>query len=115
MKSQDYQLSQIVAKVLTWGLTISVVLMVVGIVWVMAQGQVVNKTIPFPELPGALVRGDPAGLLSLGLVVLLATPAVRELVLLIGFARQRRWIFVGIAFLVLAVLLVSVLISLSSK
>jgi uncharacterized membrane protein len=113
MKSQDYPLSQIIAKVLIVGLALSVVLMVVGIVWVLGQGQLVNKTIPFQELPGAVASGNPAGLLSLGLVVLLATPAVRELVLLIGFARQRRWLFVGIAFLVLVVLLVSVLISLS--
>ncbi len=49
------------------------------------------------------------GLIQLGLLLLLATPVVRVAAAVAGFARQRDWLYVGIASLVLALLLVSLI------
>ena len=48
--------------------------------------------------------------MSLGLVILLATPAARVVVLVWQFARRREWAFVAISLTVLAVLAASVAI-----
>jgi uncharacterized membrane protein len=45
-----------------------------------------------------------------GLILLIATPALRVVVSLIAFARERNWRFVGITFLVLVVLLLSLVL-----
>ena len=50
--------------------------------------------------------------MSLGLIVLLATPAARVLVLLLGYVRRQQWLFAAIALMVLSVLVISVVIGL---
>ena len=47
------------------------------------------------------------GLIQLGLLLLIATPIVRVIFSIFGFARQRDWLYVGIALLVLLLLLFS--------
>ena len=44
------------------------------------------------------------GLIQLGLLVLIATPIARVLFSVIGFVRQRDWLYVGITVIVLALL-----------
>ena len=50
---------------------------------------------------------------GLGILVLLMTPPLRELALLIGYTRQRRWLFVVIAAIVLLILGLSIFLSLT--
>jgi uncharacterized membrane protein len=47
------------------------------------------------------------GLIQLGLLLLIATPVVRVILCVFAFGRQRDWIYVGIAAIVLGVLLFS--------
>jgi uncharacterized membrane protein len=48
------------------------------------------------------------GLIQLGLLVLIATPIARVVFSVIGFIRQRDWLYVGITALVLALLMFSI-------
>jgi uncharacterized membrane protein len=48
------------------------------------------------------------GLIQLGLLVLIATPIARVLFSVIGFARQRDWLYVAITLVVLALLTFSI-------
>ncbi len=48
------------------------------------------------------------GLIQLGLLVLIATPIARVVFSVIGFMRQRDWLYVGITVLVLALLTFSI-------
>jgi uncharacterized membrane protein len=48
--------------------------------------------------------GSGRGLIQLGLLVLIATPIARVLFSVIGFVRQRDWLYVGITVIVLALL-----------
>ena len=52
-------------------------------------------------------RGEPRGLIQLGLLLLIATPVARVVFSVFAFARQRDWIYVVITLIVLAVLLYS--------
>jgi uncharacterized membrane protein len=51
------------------------------------------------------------GLLSTGLVVLLATPAARVVVSTINYARERDWLFVVLTLTVLAELIASTIVA----
>ncbi len=48
------------------------------------------------------------GLIQLGLLVLIATPIARVVFSVIAFTRQRDWLYVGITFIVLALLTFSI-------
>ncbi len=54
-------------------------------------------------------HGDSASLIQTGLLVLIATPVARVVMLLIGFIRERRWLYVALSTIVLGALAVSVL------
>ena len=51
------------------------------------------------------------GIIQLGLLLLIATPIARVAFAAYGFARQRDWMYVGIAALVLSLLLYGLLVS----
>ncbi|MHB0875302.1 MAG: DUF1634 domain-containing protein [Anaerolineae bacterium] len=68
---------------------------------------------PFAQLPAAVASGDPAAVVSLGLVVLLATPAARVVALAVAYAERREWTFALLAVIVLLVLVTSFLVGLS--
>ncbi len=57
---------------------------------------------------GAL-HGDGAALIQAGLLVLIATPVSRVIMLLIGFWRERRWLYVLLSAIVLGALTTSLL------
>ena len=51
---------------------------------------------------------DGRGLIQLGVLVLIATPIARVVFSVIGFARQRDWLYVGVTLVVLMLLIYSV-------
>ena len=51
---------------------------------------------------------DGRGLIQLGVLVLIATPIARVVFSVIGFARQRDWLYVGVTLAVLMLLIYSV-------
>ena len=51
-------------------------------------------------------------LLSVGLLILMATPAARIAITAVVYTRQREWVFAGLALVVIAELLASVLAAL---
>jgi uncharacterized membrane protein len=63
--------------------------------------------------PGSIVQvalgGHGRGLIQLGLLLLIATPIARVAFSVFAFERQRDWTYVGITFLVLAVLVYSLI------
>jgi uncharacterized membrane protein len=102
------------SSTLAVGVIISLALMLVAVVMAVLQpDRLSNQVMPLNELPAALIEGSPMAFFGLGILVLLVTPPMRELVLLIGYARQRRWHFVIIAVVVLVILGLSVFLSLT--
>jgi len=110
----DHALNQTVSRVLLIGLVLALSLMGIGsVLGFLNAGALAPQTVSFADLPAGLVQGAPMAFMSLGLIVLLATPAARVLVLLLGYVRRQQWLFAAIALMVLSVLVISVVIGLS--
>lgn len=59
----------------------------------------------FHALPG----GSSASIIALALLVLIATPVARVAFAIVGFARERDWLYTAVSLVVLSVLLFSLL------
>lgn len=103
--------SAAVSRTLTAGVAASMICMASGYVLALLHGgPLPDSATPLPELAAGLRSGEPAAVMSLGLLALLATPAARVAVLIWQFARRREWLFVAVSLTVLGVLAASVVI-----
>lgn len=57
------------------------------------------------DLARGVVRGDPASLIQLGVLILIATPVARVVFASVAFAVERDWLYVMIGLAVLCILL----------
>jgi uncharacterized membrane protein len=97
--------------VLLAGIAVSVVLMAAGLALGLLNGTGISRgVVPLADLPRAAWGLSPAALLSLGLIVLIATPFVRVAGSLIAFAREGDRRYVVLTAVVLAVMCASVLL-----
>jgi uncharacterized membrane protein len=94
-----------VARLLTIGTYVSLLLLVAGVILMALSGRSPLDPPPHDFDPGLLI-GDilalrPDGVLWLGLVVLLATPAARVAASIVGYIRsgERAMVWVGLAIL----------------
>jgi len=116
-------MNAVVGSILRFGVMISSLLVVVGLVLMVARPpagapasieQVAGSDYGIPVGLGALAGGvasaDPSSLLELGLIVLVATPIARVAASVVLFGLERDYLYVGITALVLAMLLVAILL-----
>ncbi len=100
-----------VSRVLAVGIVIAVALMVVGLVLGVWDAEALpSHVVPLADLPGALGSLDPAAYLSLGIIVLIATPFVRVAGSIVAFAREHDRRYVLITAVVLTVMCLSVVV-----
>ena len=103
-------LERTVQRVLQAGVVLSFALMLAGVVLALARGeQLAVHVVPLRQLAAGLAMLDSAAYVSLGLVVLIATPFVRVAGSLIAFLRLRDRRYALITAAVLLVMCVSVL------
>ena len=97
--------------VLRLGVAVSFVLLAAGLALGAAHGRGLSLRVVSPgELPAALVELRPAAYISLGLVVLIATPFIRVAGSLVAFLHERDRRYALVTAAVLVVMLVSVLV-----
>jgi uncharacterized membrane protein len=97
--------------VLLAGIAVSVALMVTGLVLGLLKGGGMPRgVVPLADLPRAAHTLSPAAFLSVGLIVLIATPFVRVAGSLVAFVREGDRRYVVITAVVLAVMCLSVLL-----
>ncbi len=109
------QAELIISHVLRGGVLLSAVVVLVGAALYYAKPQPGGTTaLTYPHTLGAvlpaLFSGSPEGIITFGLLILLATPVIRVAVSIIAFALEHDWMYVGITALVLALLLASILV-----
>lgn len=75
-------------------------------------GVVAPRALSLAELPRALSAARPTAFLTLGLLILIGTPAARVLVLLGAFVRRREWVYAMVSAVVLGVLAVGLVLGL---
>lgn len=101
--------SAAVARTLTAGVAASLAAMAAGYALALLRGgPLPAAATPLADLAAGLRALDPGAVMSLGLLLLLATPAARVAVLVWQFARRREWLFAAVSLTVLGILAASV-------
>lgn len=113
-RDADHALNLVVSRVLAVGLGVASALMIAGALLVaVGAGPAAPQALPLAEIPAALWAGRSNGFLSLGILVLVVTPAARVVVLLGAFVLRREWGFALVSAAVLAVLGVGLVVGLA--
>lgn len=100
-----------VRKVLIAGIAVSVALMAIGLVLGALDGDgLPSGVVPLAHLASRLGDADPAAYLSLGLIVLIATPFVRVAASVVVFALEGDRRYTLITAVVLGIMCVSVVL-----
>jgi uncharacterized membrane protein len=103
--SAESRLNVVVSRLLRAGLLLSVAILVIGVVLVaLGRGVPIPSHTSLKAMPRAILNLEAGGFFSLGLFVLLVTPAARVVVLLVTFSRDRQWFFAGVSAIVLILL-----------
>ena len=114
----DAQLDILVGNLLRAGVLISAaVVLIGGAIYLLRHGLALPDYATFHEGPASLrsvagilgnvFLGSGRGVIQLGVLLLIATPVVRVVLLLIGFAWQRDRLYVAVSFIVLMALVYS--------
>jgi uncharacterized membrane protein len=110
-KHQMDSIERMVNRILVVGVGVAVALMAAGLVLGVVDGRdLPSHVVPLAGLPSLLGSLDPAAYLSLGLIVLIATPFVRVIGSIVAFAREHDRRYVLITAVVLAVMCLSVVL-----
>jgi uncharacterized membrane protein len=114
----DKQLDAAIANMLRWGVTVAATVVFLGGILSLRSLTAAAPnythfqpaTIPtLSELLHAIAHLDPASIIQFGLLLLIATPVLRVLFCIVGFALQRDKLYVAISSTVLLILLYSFL------
>lgn len=105
-----------ISNVLRGGVLLSAAVILIGVILYYTQPHTNHLGRATPAYPHALsqiipalLTGSPQGIITLGLLILLATPVLRVAVSIVAFALERDWLYVGVTVVVLALLLISIL------
>ena len=90
---------------LTWGFRAALAALLVGLGVALIQRDPLERRVePIGDIASGVVRLQAAALVDLGIVLLLMTPVAAVVILLIGFAQRRDWVFVLVTLVVLGAL-----------
>ena len=104
-------LNEVVHGILLFGLGSSTILMVVGLVLDFVRHRGLPNAVPtFGEVFRHIAELRPSGFLTLGLLVLVATPILRVIGSLIAFLYEHDWRYAAITLVVLLVVSLSLLL-----
>ena len=117
---EDFALEQRLGTLLRAGVILSAtVTLIGGIMFLAAHGHETASYHTFVGEPASLrtvrgviagvLRGESISIIQLGVLLLIATPIARVFISVIGFARERDWMYVGCSLLVLALLAFSLI------
>jgi len=112
---EDFALEQRLGTLLRGGVILSAaVTLIGGIMFLAVHGSAPVAYHTFVGEPealrtvggvlGGVVRGDSISIIQLGVLLLIATPITRVLISVIGFARERDWMYVACSLIVLILL-----------
>jgi uncharacterized protein len=109
------QAELLISNVLRGGVLLSAAVILVGVIlYYVRPTAVATGALGYPHQLGdvipAVLAGNAQAIITLGLLILLATPVLRVAVSIGAFALERDWLYVGITTLVLALLLASILV-----
>ncbi len=105
----DSGLYRVMARLLSVGVALSIVLMGLGFLLLAARHELGRGAwLPLARVVPRALAGDPAGILDLGVLALFATPTLRVVAAIGLFAAERQPRYVAISTVVLLLLALSV-------
>lgn len=108
-EQERHDLDEVVHRVLVIGLVLSTALMLAGVGLELARGTALPETVAgLGQVLPRVAALRPSGFLTLGLLVLIATPILRVVGSIAAFLYERDWRFAGVTGLVLLVMVVSI-------
>jgi uncharacterized membrane protein len=113
-ESADLRLERSIGRLLSGGSYAAILLLAIGFGLMLVQGidpLVGGPAFDIRSLLGDLLALRPTGVLWLGLIVVLATPASRVVASLVGYRRRGEWRMALVAALILLVILLSVVVA----
>ena len=105
----------VIGKVLRYGVWLSACLTALGLILLLMKPQSITES-RFPEVAkrfslnqffNELIQLQPFAVLTLGILVLLCTPVLRVCFAIVGYLREKDWLYFFISLLVLIILIVS--------
>jgi uncharacterized membrane protein len=106
-----HNLNEIVHHVLNFGLALSTVLILIGLGLDLVDRRQLPTNVPgFQEALRRMAALRPSGFLTLGLLVLVATPILRVIGSTLAFLYERDWRYAAITFFVLVIVSLSLLL-----
>lgn len=122
---QDRDVEIVLGNLLRWGVIISsVVVLTGGIIFLLSNGNSIpdyhsflGLVMPFHSLSAVLkgiAEGNGQAIIQAGIILLIATPIARILFSIIGFIRERDWLYILIASIVLAIIMTSMLLGIKA-
>jgi uncharacterized membrane protein len=103
-------LNKNVRCVLYGGMVISLAMMLIGLIAYAIDPSHPDIALNPIEAINQLLQGNPVGLLSLGIMVLIVTPLARILVALAVFVRGKEWRMVAVSAIVVAIIAVAIVV-----
>jgi len=105
-------IDRVVRGTLVAGVAISTALLVAGLaLTALGHGGVPDVTLGLGEAFRGLAHGEPDAYYSLGLLVMILTPFVRVIGSVVAFAVERDWRYVAVTATVLAIMIVTIVVS----
>ena len=102
---KEHWVDQLIHHILLAGVSISAILLMLGLFIVLIQGTPLPEIAPTPgEVLSQACRADGTGLIYLGLLLLMMMPVARVAMLIYGYARIGWWRFALVSLLVLLLL-----------
>lgn len=107
---EQRDLNAIVHQLLIVGLAISITLMLIGLGLALAKGTGMPRETPgFADALDQATSGEASGFMTLGLLVLIATPIMRVIGSIFTFIYERDWRYALITTVVLMIVITSLL------
>ena len=119
-RGDQHPVETAVSLVLRVGVILSSAIIVFGLILLAAKnnraaGMRIDAAIPYPRTLSAVLSGvlslDPASVLVLGALALIATPFSRVAISIVAFAQRRDWLYVIITSVVMAILIAGITIA----
>jgi uncharacterized membrane protein len=103
--NKEHSVDRLTHYTLLTGVSISAILLAVGLFIVLVRGTPPPEVVPSPgEILRQALMANGVGLIYLGLLLLMTTPLARVIMLIYGYARIGWWRFALISLLVLLLL-----------
>jgi len=107
-----FDLDRVLHWVLLIGVMASIIVMVLGLfLLALNPAEAIHRTGGIPQTIDGALHGNPIAVMTVGILLLMATPALRVVTCVLGFLAERDWVYASVALAVALVLTFSIFVA----